>query len=1098
MASSPSFDLPSGPGRGEFEQQLREMNEALLIASVQQHELADQARQAHAEAHESKERYRTLFDFVPMAVYACATSRVIQKFNRRAAELWGREPAVGETDERFCGSFKLFRSDGSFMPPDQCLMADVLSGKLAEVRDAEVLIERPDGSRIFVVMNIHPLKNHRGEIAGAINCFHDITERKQLEERLRESETRFRALVMASSDIVYRMSPDWSVMRQLVGRNFIADTEQPSNTWLQEYIHPQDQLRVMTAIQESVRTNSIFEMEYRVQRLDGTLGWTLSRAVPLLDAQGEVVEWFGAASDVTERKRAEEALRESEERYRNLFNSMDEGYCIMEMLFDEHEQPVDYRFLEVNPSFEKQCGLHNATGKRIREFYPNLEEYWFELYGKVALTGEPVRYVNEAKTMEGRWFDVYAFRIGGRDSRKIAVLFNDATLRIASEEALRQRAVELAKAQRQTLETLALVDALISNAPIGMAYYDHDLRFVKLNQALADINGLPLQAHLGRTIPELLPGIPEESLDQFRQVLATGRPILNCEVRGETPQASGELRWWLVNYYPVRVQTNEVHTRDTLGVGVAVLEITQQKRAEAAQRVNEQRLRFVMDSMPQKIFTANPDGELDYFNPQWTEFTGLSFQQMQDSGWTKLVHPDDVEEKMRLWQRAFGTGEPFQSEHRFRRADGEYRWHFSRALPMRDTAGRITMWVGSNTDVHDMKQAEAALQKQAAELSDLHGRRDEFLAMLSHELRNPLAPIINAVQMLRIQQRASGSSPQACEMIERQVGQFVHLVDDLLEVSRISAGRIHLQRKPVDLQTIVECSVETVRPLIDRHRHVLAVSLPSASLWIDGDSTRLEQVVVNLLNNAAKYTADGGQIWLSLRQEGHQAVLEVRDSGVGIAPELLPRIFDLFTQAERSLDRSQGGLGIGLCLVQRLVEMHGGQVAVSSVLGQGSEFVVRLPVLRTAEPPSLPTPTQTAPPSGSSLRILVVDDNIDSAISMAMLLGEFGHEVRTEHDGPAAVNAALDYQPDVVVLDIGMPGLNGYEIAKRIRQAPSLRNVMLVALTGYGQEADRQLALQAGFNHHLVKPARLEQIREILETVEKFGEVGFVGSAELG
>ena len=627
-----SFDLPSSPGSGEFEQQLRAMNEALLVASVQQHELAEQAQKAEAASHESEERYRTLFDFVPVAVYACATSGVIQKFNRRAAELWGREPAIGDHEQLFCGSYKSFRPDGSFMPLDQCPMADVLSGKLAEVRDAEVLIERPDGSQLSIVMNIHPLKNPLGEITGAINCFHDITERK------------------------------------------------------------------------------------------------------------------------------------------------------------------------------------------------------------------------------------------------------------ASEETLRKRAVVLAESQRKTLEALALVDALISNAPIGMAYYDPDLRFVRLNQALADINGLPLEFHLGRTISELLPGLPEKSFDQFRQVLATGRPLLNCEVRGETPRAPGELRWWLVNYYPVQVPSDKLHQKETLGVGVAVLEITQQKRSEAALRESERNLRFVMDSIPQKIFTAQPDGHIDYFNPQWTEFTGMSFEQMQDSGWTRFVHPDDLDEKEQHWRHAFATGEPFESEHRLRSADGEYRWHFSRALPMRDESGRITMWVGSNTDVHDMKQIEAELKEQATELADSDRRKDEFLAMLGHELRNPLAPIINAVQMLRIHQTTGASSPRACEIIERQVGQLVHLVDDLLEVSRISTGRIHLQRKRVDLRTIVECSVETVRPLIDQHRHVLAVSLPPASLWIDGDSTRLEQVVVNLLTNAAKYSADGGQIWLSLRHEGQEAVLQVRDSGVGIAP----------------------------------------------------------------------------------------------------------------------------------------------------------------------------------------------------------------------
>jgi CheY-like chemotaxis protein len=273
--------------------------------------------------------------------------------------------------------------------------------------------------------------------------------------------------------------------------------------------------------------------------------------------------------------------------------------------------------------------------------------------------------------------------------------------------------------------------------------------------------------------------------------------------------------------------------------------------------------------------------------------------------------------------------------------------------------------------------------------------------------------------------------------------------------------------------------------LIEQRRHALAVRLPPSPIWIDGDSTRLEQVVVNLLDNAAKYTDEGGHIWLDLQQEGNEAVLQVRDSGVGISPELLPHIFDLFTQAERSLARSQGGLGIGLCLVQRLVEMHGGKVAASSALGQGSEFVVRLPVVLPPVPQPASPPTEKAKPTGPSLRVLVVDDNVDTVLSFSMLLKESGHDVRTAHDGPTALEAACDYRPNVVLLDIGLPGLDGYQVAKRMRQQPVLQNVMLVAMTGYRQESDLQRSQEAGFDHHLVKPARFEQIQKILATALK-------------
>ena len=383
-----------------------------------------------------------------------------------------------------------------------------------------------------------------------------------------------------------------------------------------------------------------------------------------------------------------------------------------------------------------------------------------------------------------------------------------------------------------------------------------------------------------------------------------------------------------------------------------------------------------------------------------------------------------------------------------------------------------------------LAEANGVLRRQQEELSDLHRRKDEFLAMLSHELRNPLAPIANAVQLLRLLKDETPVQRQARTIIERQVAQLTRLIDDLMEVSRISTGRVQLRLERAAVNGIVERAVESARPLIDRHEHELTVSLSPEPIWLYADAARLEQVVVNLLNNAAKYTRDGGHISLTVRREGDECVLRVRDTGVGIAPELLPRIFDLFLQAERSLDRSQGGLGIGLALVQRLVELHQGRVEAVSALGHGSEFVVRLPVPPSDAPQSAPAPAEASPATGPSLRVLVVDDNVDAAESMAMLLRASGHDARTAHDGPAGLKAVIDYGPDVVLLDIGLPGLDGFQVARRIREHPRHEKAVLVAVTGYGQEADRRQSREAGFDHHLVKPADMGELREILAAVE--------------
>ncbi len=640
---------------------------------------------AYDRVRESEARFHTLFELGPVAVYSCDASGVIQDFNRRAAELWGRQPAVGDACDRFCGSSKLFRPDGSFMPHEKCPMADVVSGKIAEARDLEVLIERPDGSQVSVVVNIRPLKNHDGEITGAINCFYDITDRKALEDAMQVSELRYRRLFEASKD-----------------------------------------------------------------------------GILIVDAQSQ-------------------------------------------------------KITHVNP------------------FLTDLLDYPAEHFL-------------------------------GKELWEIGFLRDKQASRAAMQQ-LNEK---------------------------GSIRYE----------------SLPLEDGAGRLHPvELVANVYQEGAQR----------VIQCNIR-------------------------------------------------------------------------------------------------------------DISERNRL---------------------------------------------------------EILLRGQASELSDLHRRKDEFLAMLSHELRSPLAPISNAVQLLSLDtDNETKLHRQARGIIERQLRQLQHLVNDLLEVSRITSGRVQLMQTRVPISGIVSGALETVRPLADQRMHTLTVTVPPEPIWLHADAGRLEQVLVNLLTNAAKFTGEGGRIGIDVQLEGDECVVRVRDSGVGITPSLLPHIFDLFTQAERTLDRSQGGLGIGLALVQRLTELHGGSVVAHSELGKGSEFVVRLPVMQADA--ELPTELDTPPPPTiRPLRVLVVDDNADTLLSFSMLLRASGHDVRTAHDGPSGVQAAINYLPDVALLDIGLPGLNGYDVAKRIRQEPALENITLIALTGYGQETDRQNSDQVGFNHHLVKPADFTKLQQILATVGK-------------
>ena len=384
-------------------------------------------------------------------------------------------------------------------------------------------------------------------------------------------------------------------------------------------------------------------------------------------------------------------------------------------------------------------------------------------------------------------------------------------------------------------------------------------------------------------------------------------------------------------------------------------------------------------------------------------------------------------------------------------------------------------------DITERSRLERKLHAQAEELAALDRRKDEFLAMLSHELRNPLAPISNSVHLLRLQPAADPVQDRAYAIIDRQVKQLTRLVDDLMEVSRITTGRVQLRLELTAIDEVIGRALETTRPLTNQRRQHVTVSNAERRIWVSGDAARLEQVMVNLITNAAKYTDDGGRISVSVTQEGGECVIRVDDTGIGMAPDILPHIFELFTQAHPSLDRSRGGLGIGLALVDRIVKMHHGNVSVSSVPGEGSRFTIRLPAaaLVAASPSPAASVVKAQSPAGA-LRVLVVDDSPDTAETLALLVNTLGHDARRAHDGPGVLRAAIDHRPHVVLLDIGLPGIDGYEVAAQLRGEPVLEGVVLVAITGYGHASDRQRSHAAGFDHHLVKPPDLSKLEAIL------------------
>jgi PAS domain S-box-containing protein len=533
-----------------------------------------------------------------------------------------------------------------------------------------------------------------------------------------------------------------------------------------------------------------YEKEYITK--DGRRRWMLFVGGRLDD--GTIAE---LALDVTERKAAEEAKRAAEERYRTLIESLDAGFCVVEMIYDAEGRPHDYRFLEVNPAFEKQTGMRDATGKTMREHAPGHEQHWFDVYGSIAETGGAVRFVQEARAL-GRWYDVFAFRIGGKGSRKVGVLFYDITERVL---------------------------------------------------------------------------------------------------------------------------------------------------------------------------------------------------------------------------------------------------------------------------------AQRALQDEAR-------RKDEFLATLAHELRNPLAPIRNAVSLLQLMSDEKAELRRVGDLIDRQVTQLARLVDDLLDVSRITFGKVSLQRAPVDLREVAKDAVATSEPLLAEKSHRLRLELGNEPFWVEGDRVRLAQVVSNLLNNAARYTPPGGRITLKVAAADSEARIAVEDNGIGIEPSQLERVFEPFAQVDRGEAAGAGGIGIGLALAKALVELHGGRISAHSAGGgSGSRFVIGLPRIAAPRPKTV---AHAVPRDKRRRRLLVVDDNVDAASSQADLLRLLGHEVEVAYNGEDALEKAKAFSPEIVLLDLGMPGMDGFEVARRLRAAPGDKPVKLVAQTGWGQEEDRRRTREAGFDAHLAKPVDMASLQQLL------------------
>jgi PAS domain S-box-containing protein len=644
-----------------------------------------------------------------------------------------------------------------------------------------------------------------------------------------------------------------------------------------------------------------------------------------------------------------------------------------------------------------------------------------------------------------------------------------------------RQALEDKRADREWLQiTLgSITDAVITTDPYGQVVF--------LNPVAERLTGWAMTEAAGRHLGEIVHMTEEGSRSDtdlaITQVVHDGQVVVSGQAMRLFAR-DGTARTVEHCTAPIR----DVHGA-IRGVVIIVRDITERQRARRAQRESEERFRQLVDHLHDVFWIHELDGpRVAYVSPAYEAVWGRSCRSLYESplSYLEAVHPEDRERAARAHRKLEG-GAATAHEYRVVQPDGKVRWVWDRRFPIRDKSGRVVRLVGIAEDITERKRAERALQKADR-------RKDEFLAMLGHELRNPLAPIRSSLDMMKHSISQGGDWEQEYEVMAKQVSHLTRLVDDLLDVSRISHGKIDLRKEEVELSPLLHRVVKMIRPRFDERLLEFEVSFPAEPIRLDADPTRLEQVLWNLLSNAAKYTDPGGRVWLIAEGRVDHVVLRVRDTGTGISAEMLPRIFEFFVQERRHHGRSRGGLGIGLSLVKLLVELHGGRITARSAgPGRGSEFVVRLPVLTEAprrhtarRAADRPQPA-TSPPRR---RVLVVDDNVDAANSLAKVLSRvYDQEVRVAHDGPSALEAAEEFRPEAVILDIEMPDMDGHEVARRLRGLPNLDEVVLIALTGWGQEDDRRRSKAAGFDHHLVKPVESDVLLGVLAAPRAMAEI---------
>jgi PAS domain S-box-containing protein len=819
------------------------------------------------------------------------------------------------------------------------------------------------------------------------------------------------------------------------------------------------------------------------------------------------VEATGRTWEAVERSKAERALRQNEEKYRALFDTVGEGFCIAEVVQGKDGRVTAIRFREVNAAFERHTGLHDVIGKSSQALFPNMEPHWLDAVARVMQTGVSER-LEDFQSDLGRWFSVRYSRVGGEGSRLLGIAFEDISGR---------------KHVESTGNRLA---AIVENSDDAILRKNLDGIIETWNAGAERIFGYTASEIIGKPVTLLM---PPDRVDEEPEILARirrGERVDHYETVRQRKDGS---------QFDVSLTISPILDSEGRIVAASKIarDITRRKRVETALRESDQRHGFLLMlsdalreqrdgdaigavcvrmlalhmgvdrccitrmSREENWARQGPEYRLPDLNPVFGEVGELPLSNfpacarrleseslvVNDIG----VEPGFAEAEKKRIADLGGMTAMIVAPLRAGARSPVWALVVGSSLPHAWTAGEVRLVedVAERTwSAIDRAEKDAALRESEADVRRASRAKDEFIAMLGHELRNPLAPIATTLQLMKL--RAPDTLSRERGVIEGQVRHLTGLVDDLLDVTRIARGKVELNSERVEVDGIIVAAVESTQDAMEANRQTLHVHVDEA-LAVSGDRRRLVQVLVNLLGNAAKYSPPDRNIWLSAKAEDGQAVLRVRDEGRGIQHDLLPQIFDSFTQDPRGIDRSQGGLGLGLSIVRSLVLLHGGSVSVESEGAyKGSEFVVRLPLLD--RPPRVETameepPAREAPKVAHAerTRVLIVDDYAPAAESLSLLLHEMGFRTHVAPDGAAGLAALATFRPHIALVDIGLPVIDGYEVAQTVRRTPGFEQLPLVAITGYGQTSDHTRVMDAGFDEHLVKPLDAARISDLIE-----------------